>query len=337
MSPAEESGPSSIPHAEGRTVFGPALPAVVEPRGRNVRMAEPLLDLGDVGLMFKRVGGGGRAQGVHADPVDRGVEPGRPAIVPDDVPIDRRGVEWTTEGAGPVVLDRPEERPVAIVGVSGQLEVVLDEPLGHRVGRDKPDLVPLAVQPEVLDALPAFEIAHAQPAEFFTAHPVIEQRGEDGAVPEPFERAGVRGLEEHPRLCVAQRRRRSFIGGRAWTFDAINWVAGDGIALTQILEQRRQRRELPPDGRPGQLAGLEAFPPGDDMCPGEGPDLSRMLEAGKAEELADVGLVGAPGFGIGEVGEPLEFGRDGGEGAELGDAQRLLISRRGDRSAPPYQ
>jgi hypothetical protein len=34
---------------------------IVDAGGADVRMAEPFLHLGDVGLMIERVGGGGRA------------------------------------------------------------------------------------------------------------------------------------------------------------------------------------------------------------------------------------------------------------------------------------
>lgn len=56
-----------IRHLEGRRVLGPALTAVVQARRRDVRMAKPFLNLGNVGFVFERVGGGGRAQTVHAE------------------------------------------------------------------------------------------------------------------------------------------------------------------------------------------------------------------------------------------------------------------------------
>ena len=38
-----------------RAVLRPGLPSVVEARGGNVGMSEPLLHLGDIGLMVERV------------------------------------------------------------------------------------------------------------------------------------------------------------------------------------------------------------------------------------------------------------------------------------------
>ena len=40
---------------------------IVDPRGGDIGVAEPFLDLGDVGLVVEGVGAGGRAQRVRAD------------------------------------------------------------------------------------------------------------------------------------------------------------------------------------------------------------------------------------------------------------------------------
>ena len=44
-------------------------------------MAEPLLDLGDIGLMGEGVGGGGSAEGMHAQAVDLGADAGLQAVL----------------------------------------------------------------------------------------------------------------------------------------------------------------------------------------------------------------------------------------------------------------
>ena len=46
--------------------------------------------------------------------------------------------------------------------------------------------------------------------------------------------------------------------------------------------------------------------PGDHMSPGDGPNLSGILEPGKIGKLLNVDFVGAPCFEVGDVGEPLE-------------------------------
>lgn len=40
---------------------------IVDPRSSDVGVAEPLLHLGDVGLMIERIGGGRRTQRMRAD------------------------------------------------------------------------------------------------------------------------------------------------------------------------------------------------------------------------------------------------------------------------------
>jgi len=57
----------SVGHLESRAVLRPRFTVIVDSRGSDIRVAEPLLDLGDVGLVVERVGGGGRPQRVGAD------------------------------------------------------------------------------------------------------------------------------------------------------------------------------------------------------------------------------------------------------------------------------
>jgi hypothetical protein len=45
-----------IPHPERRTILRPRFAPVIEPRCRDIRVAKPLLDLGDVGLMREGIG-----------------------------------------------------------------------------------------------------------------------------------------------------------------------------------------------------------------------------------------------------------------------------------------
>jgi hypothetical protein len=65
----------SIRHLERRAVLGPGAAVIVDARGADIRMAKPLLHLGDVGLMVERVGGGGRAQRMRAD-LETEMDPG---------------------------------------------------------------------------------------------------------------------------------------------------------------------------------------------------------------------------------------------------------------------
>ena len=49
------NNPKLILHPERGAVFGPHLAPVVEPCRGDVRVAEPFLDLGDIGLVHERV------------------------------------------------------------------------------------------------------------------------------------------------------------------------------------------------------------------------------------------------------------------------------------------
>jgi hypothetical protein len=73
-------------------------------------------------------------------------------------------------------------------------EIFADQPQCHRVNRNKPDFVAFALHPEMHDALAALHIAQAQQAQLFTADAVIEQGGEDRAIPYTLRRVRGRGL-----------------------------------------------------------------------------------------------------------------------------------------------
>ena len=60
----------SIHYLKGRRVLQPALAPVIDPGRRDVRVAEPFLDLGDIGVVLERVGRGGRPQAMDAETVN---------------------------------------------------------------------------------------------------------------------------------------------------------------------------------------------------------------------------------------------------------------------------
>ena len=62
-----QSAAISVGHLESRAVLWARPTVIVDARSSDVRVAEPFLNLGDVGLVVERVGGGRRAQGMSAD------------------------------------------------------------------------------------------------------------------------------------------------------------------------------------------------------------------------------------------------------------------------------
>ena len=55
-----------IAHFERRRVFRPGLAVIINPRRRNIRMPQPFLHIGDIGLMVERIGRRRRAERMRA-------------------------------------------------------------------------------------------------------------------------------------------------------------------------------------------------------------------------------------------------------------------------------
>lgn len=83
----------------------------------------------------------------------------------------------------------------------------------------------------------ALHIADTQQAEFLAADAVVELDTQYGAVPHTVQRAEGRGLQQPAGLCVAQGRRAAFIAIGRRALDAVHGIAGDGIALAEVIER----------------------------------------------------------------------------------------------------
>src|SRR5215472_11613821 len=68
--------------------------------------------------------------------------------------------------------------------------------------------------------------------------------------------------------------------------------------------------------------------PGDDVSTRYETELNRTAQTGEGRKLSNVDFVSPPGFGVGEVGKPFQFGRNLSELAELGARQRRRFVRR---------
>jgi hypothetical protein len=122
-------------------VFRPGATVIVDARGGNIRVSEPLLHLGNVGFVVERVGRGGRAQRVRANLETelRGVDAHQ---LVDAVRCDR-----VIELAGAVVADRPKQRTAFVRAVARGLKVVVNEGLGARMPRQMPRLAAFSRTP----------------------------------------------------------------------------------------------------------------------------------------------------------------------------------------------
>jgi len=143
-------------------------------------MAEPFLHLGNIGFMGEGIGGGRRPHGMHAQSVDLDVQAGGLPVFPHHVPIESIRIEGPFQLARAVVAHWPEQWAVLVVAVAGHHEIALDQPL--RLRRHKMNLPALARHLEADHALTALQILYFQRAQLFPAHPLIEQRRENGPI-----------------------------------------------------------------------------------------------------------------------------------------------------------
>ena len=165
------------------------------------------------------------------------------------------------------------------------------------------------------------EVLDLEPAQLVAAQRVIEQGGKYGAVALALERYAVGCVQQPASLVISKRRRLAFVTFGLGTLHALDGVMGDGIALTQILEQRRQRRQAMPDGHAAQGALRQVVAPGDDVRAGHVAKLLRLHDAGEPHEILQRVFVGAPGALVAEVGEPLDFAGHVGQTLEVGGGQ----------------
>ena len=75
-----------------------------------------------------------------------------------------------------------------IGAVAGDGQVLLDQPLCHRMRRNEAGLVALALDPKIHDALTALHVADPQAAQLLAADAVIKQGVQDSAIAQTLER-----------------------------------------------------------------------------------------------------------------------------------------------------
>ena len=101
-----------------------------------------------------------------------------------------------------------------------------------------------------------------------------------------------RRIEQLAGLGITEGRRAAFVVVGDWPLDAVDRIAGDRVALAEIIEQGRERRELAADAGRGERTGLEVLAPGDDVGASDGAQLGDAAQAGEGDELLDIDLVG---------------------------------------------
>jgi hypothetical protein len=98
-------------------------------------------------------------------------------------------------------------------------------------------------------------------------------------------------------------------------------VVGHRIRITEVLEERAERRELAPNGRATQLPPLQVLPPGEHVRPGHLPELLGLSDPHEPYELVDVDPVAASRPRVVDVRKPLGLERHRGQLLKLGSGQ----------------
>ena len=224
--------------------------------------------------------------------------------------------------------------PSVSVAMSSPIQILLDRALRGRVDGNETDLVALAHDAKMQDTLAAVQVLDPEAAELLAADAVIEQGGENGAVTHPLERFGGRRVKQFASLTVAKRRGGTFVAIGHRALDTIDRIAGNGIALAKVIEQRRQCRELAPDRGGLQCAPFHVAAPVDDMGSDNRAQFAVIVQSGIGNKLAHIGFVGALGFAIGDIGQPFLLGRHIGQALELLARQRLFLDRNQNPFSP---
>jgi len=210
---------------------------IINPGRRDVRMAEPFLHLGDIGLVIKRVGRRGGPERVGAD--------GKAQFsrISAHELINAIGGDRLRSAAFRVVAEWPKQRAGFLAAVSGQLQVIMNEAAGGRMQRHIAGLAAFAGHFQVRHAAPfLLEVFDFQLAQFLAPQRVIEQGGQNRLVAERPQRRSRRRVQQLARLVVAERRGAAFETVVLRPLDAFHRIMGDRVFVAQIIEQRGQRR-----------------------------------------------------------------------------------------------
>jgi hypothetical protein len=106
------------------TVLGPRLAAIVKSSRRDVGVAEPVLDLGDIGSNWKAVGGSGCPQRVNTEAVHFGADAGLESMFPQDIVVKSKQVERAIELARAIIRHRTKHSAAGVRTVAGESQVL---------------------------------------------------------------------------------------------------------------------------------------------------------------------------------------------------------------------
>ena len=226
--------PYSVRDLERGRVLRPGAAPIIDAGRADARVAQPLLDLGDVGLVLQRVGRGRGAQRVRPHVLAANAHLGHVAHYDIGVHATRR------QGAGQCPClrrtDTPEQRRVCFLTMAAGGQVFGHQAQRVRVRGQVAQLAALALHAQMRNALPFLaKIQNPQLGQLLAAQRVVQQHRQNGPVAFSFQCVVWRRVEQRARLRVAERRRPAFAGFDLRALDAPDRVVGDGVGLAQVV------------------------------------------------------------------------------------------------------
>src|SRR6516162_7789867 len=120
--------------------------------------------------------------------------------------------------------------------MTGHSEIGLNRPERSRVDRNKSDLGALASNPKMQHALAAVQVLHLEATQLFTADAVVKQGRENRTIADALESVRRRRFQQLAGLTIAKRRRAAFVAIGHWPLDAVDRIAGHGVAVAKVIE-----------------------------------------------------------------------------------------------------
>ena len=155
----------------------------------------------------------------------------------------------------------------------------------------------------------------------------MEEHGEDGAIAQGLEVIAGGKIQKMPRLGIPERRRLAFIAFDFRSLHTLDRIRRHRILITQVFKEGGEGSQFAPNRGACELAPLEVFAPGEDVCAGDALELLRRRNSDEGHELLQVIAVRAARVRVVDVRKPLRRRRHLGELAKLRSRQHALRRR----------
>ena len=142
-----------------------------------------------------------------------------------------------------IVLERPEQRPIAVTGVPGGVEIGAQPRCGLRVYRQCVASPALAYDAQRVIAAVLVQIAGLERRNLGAPQPDLQSDRQDGAVAQPSNRVLRRHVEQFARLHLREGEGRAFVAIDRRPLDLADGIARGVAVPHQMLVERRQCRE----------------------------------------------------------------------------------------------